>query len=322
MKKKMFRMLSLVLTLSVVFAFSFTLSASADEFKSIEIKQPTAGVTYLAGTKVPIELYANLYAYNYHNYAQVEILKGGKRQYFENTEFYQIGDVTPAKVFKPKTAGTYVVKAGNIAGGTENYIYHQTDKVTFKVKTASSVKKMKPAFKVSRDRKGKAVINATNYVNGTKMKVYRATKKKGKYKLVKTVKGPEYVDKSSKPKKVYYYKVRYTVKKNGKTFKSKMSVIKKAKKFDKSFTMNDPVLTDSGYVKITWSKCGPAEYYEVARGTKNDGSGEVIYCCGANDTRRFIDKDVVKGKTYYYRVLAGGGDDVISKTGVKSIRVK
>ncbi|MDO5155796.1 MAG: GDSL-type esterase/lipase family protein [Eubacteriales bacterium] len=51
-----------------------------------------------------------------------------------------------------------------------------------------------------------------------KYKVYRATSKKGKYKLITTTKKTKYVDKKGTPLKTYYYKVR-AMKKDSKTKK-------------------------------------------------------------------------------------------------------
>lgn len=72
-----------------------------------------------------------------------------------------------------------------------------------KVKVAK-VKKLK-AKKVS----GKKVRLSWKKVNGASgYKVYRATKKNGKYKLVKTMKTVKFTDKKVKKNKTYYYKVR------------------------------------------------------------------------------------------------------------------
>ena len=66
----------------------------------------------------------------------------------------------------------------------------------------------------------------------TGYRVYRATKKNGKYRLIKTIKKAgtlNYTDKKLKKGKKYYYKVRTYTKIDGKTYLGKWSKVKRIK---------------------------------------------------------------------------------------------
>ena len=112
---------------------------------------------------------------------------------------------------------------------------------------AAAIKKAKAAkttVKVTALKKHKAKISwkkvtlsykaagETGKFNVTGYKIYRASKKNGKYKLIKTIKKAgtlKYTDKKIKKGKKYFYKVRTYTKINGKKYNGKWSAVKMVK---------------------------------------------------------------------------------------------
>lgn len=98
---------------------------------------------------------------------------------------------------------------------------------------AAAIKKAKAAkttIKVKALTKHKAKVTWKKVSGVTGYKVYRATKKAGKYKLVKTVKKAKtlkYINKKLKKGRKYYYKVRTYTRIDGKNYLSKWSAVKK-----------------------------------------------------------------------------------------------
>lgn len=185
--------------------------------------------------------------------------------------------------------------------------------------TPSDVKAIKPVITVERTAKKKAVIICTNS-DGYGMKVYRATKKSGKYKLIKTTKKSKFTDKSLSANKVYYYKVKLYAKIDGKVYKSKASKIKKAKKYVKPL-VERPVIVSveqvgsgSGkarFVRISWKryssyKDSNVSFYVCRKeaGAENFMliEGEIVWDDGVI---YLTDNSAKSGKTYLYMVYAG-----------------
>lgn len=62
-------------------------------------------------------------------------------------------------------------------------------------------------------------------------------------------------------------------------------------------------ISSTGKVKITWGSVSGAEQYDIYRGTSKKGKYEKIKSISAKKSS-YTDKNVKKGKTYYYKVLA------------------
>ena len=77
--------------------------------------------------------------------------------------------------------------------------------------------------------KKKVIVTYRDAEGASKYKIYRATKKNGKYKKIATTKKTKYVDKKVKKGKKYFYKVK-SVRNYNKTVTSKFSKIAKSKK--------------------------------------------------------------------------------------------
>ena len=176
-----------------------------------------------------------------------------------------------------------------------------------KSKKASAVKRVKPKIEVNRTSKKSAEITCTNDL-GYGMKIYRATKKNGAYKLIKTVSKATYTDKKLSAKKVYYYKVRLFAKSGKKVYLSKWSSKVKADKYKPGITLS---YSASKGVKVSWQKIKGAGYYLICRGTGGVNAGLDVISCESNSTTTFYDKDVQKGTTYYYGVVGEKDNEVI-----------
>ncbi len=182
----------------------------------------------------------------------------------------------------------------------------------------SDVKKIRPVITVERTAKKKAVISCSNS-DGYGMKVYRATKKDGKYKLIKKTKKSTYTDTTLKASKVYYYKVKLYAKGKAKTYYSKCSKIKKAKKYVYELVKKPVIVsvetvgTGSGkdrFVRVSWLRY--SSYTEDTVGfyvcRKEPGGsfmpieGEIVW---KSDVIYLTDNSAKAGKTYVYKVYAG-----------------
>ena len=123
-----------------------------------------------------------------------------------------------------------------------------------KFSAAKVCKPARPSIQCERTTKKKVKITCTNMPNGVKMEIYRAVSKNGKYKKIKTTKKGTFTDATSKAKKVYYYKVRWTAKSGGRTLTSKYSKILKADKYEPAQVPEITSVTrlDDGRLRIKW----------------------------------------------------------------------
>ena len=133
--------------------------------------------------------------------------------------------------------------------------------------------------------------------NAKQYKVYRATSKNGKYKLVKTTKSRSFVNKKLATGKKYYYKVRAI---NG-SKKGAFSPKKYAAPTLKKPTGAKAVSADSASLKLSWKKVNGAKGYRVYRATSKDGKYTKVKTTTALS---FTDTKLTTGKTYYYKIRA------------------
>lgn len=115
---------------------------------------------------------------------------------------------------------SYFLKADFI----ENNTYDNTKDIkqtVSSIKPSVSTSKIAKGIKLTLKTKGASINGIKNDGYRVEYKIYRASKKNGKYALKKTTTAKTYTDKSVKKGKTYYYKVRVFVKDNvGKTVAS------------------------------------------------------------------------------------------------------
>lgn len=201
------------------------------------ISLPTDGTTVYAGgtLKFKASAQADNPAHGTENYLIVEIDKGESRVYFNTMTVSRIWNTLYWYSTKCTEPGTYIIKAGAAynASSEPTTLTDVADERTFKVKKASALKSIKPVLQ-------KSVV--VDYLpvwedqGVTGVKLYRATKKKGKNKCIKTIKTTQTVEEektkgsyqlTEKEAKGKYFKIRYYVKNGSKTIYSKYSNILK-----------------------------------------------------------------------------------------------
>ncbi|WP_269478008.1 3D domain-containing protein [Hominibacterium faecale] len=131
-------------------------------------------------------------------------------------------------------------------------------------------------------------------------RVYRATKKNGKYKKIATVRGGKtsYKNKKRITGKVYYYKVRAY---NG-SVQSSYSKIASGKARPVKTTVKARAGEEK--VTITWKKISGAEGYHIYRAGSKNGKYKRIKIINKGKTTKFTNSKLKGGKTYYYKVRA------------------
>ena len=144
----------------------------------------------------------------------------------------------------------------------------------------------------------KSVTIAWNEVDqAAGYQVYRATKKNGKYKKIKTTSALSLYDGGNKTLGKYkYYKIRAYGVVGGKTVYGAYS-----SKFGAKPNMPAPKVTTtsaSGKVSLSWNKIAGATKYKVYRATSRTGK----YSRVKTTTSRSYSNKVTKGKRYYYKV--------------------
>lgn len=146
--------------------------------------------------------------------------------------------------------------------------------------------------------------------------IYRSTKKDGTYKKIATIKGNStiaYKDDNVKAGKIYYYKVKPYSKNN--TFNKTAVISKPCKACTKIIGKTSVTAVPNGLksVKIKWKKTAGNGYY-VYRATKKDGKYKKVATIKKNTTLTYVDKNVKKGKTYYYKVKPYSKKTTFNKT--------
>ena len=88
--------------------------------------------------------------------------------------------------------------------------------IDYVIKNTQYRTRITPLLDSERNKKGQCRLYWTKTTNTEKYKIYRATSKNGKYKLIKTTKDYSYTDTTAKKGNRYYYIVK-AIKTNGKT---------------------------------------------------------------------------------------------------------
>ena len=133
-------------------------------------------------------------------------------------------------------------------------------------------------------------------------KVYRSTKKNGRYKLIKTTKKIFFKNTGLTSNKSYYYKVKaYKTVKNKTYTSKKYSKIASAKPLLTRATSLKATQKSSTSVKLSWKAGKNTKYYSVYRKEGINGKYKKIKTTSA---KSYTDKRLATGKTYYYKVKA------------------
>ena len=132
--------------------------------------------------------------------------------------------------------------------------------------------------------------------NAKKYQVYRSTKHKSGYKLIKTTTSTSYVNKGLTTGKKYYYKVRaVNGSKKGKFSYRKLVIPKLKTPSIKSVT------SGKNYTITGYSKVNGASAYQLYRSTSKSGGFARV---GSYKELKVTNKGLKENTTYYYKVRA------------------
>ncbi len=135
--------------------------------------------------------------------------------------------------------------------------------------------------------------------------IMRSTEEKGTYKEIAKLDGSTsttYIDKDVKTWNRYYYKIRAIKKGKYTGYGSFTSPIEK---WVIAAPENIKVVPQKvNQIKISWKKMEHATGYEILRSTKRNSGYQVLTTRSSDQKTSYVDKTVVPGKTYYYKVAA------------------
>ncbi|MBR0409428.1 MAG: hypothetical protein IJI25_00275 [Eubacterium sp.] len=143
MKKKL---ISIILALMIIFTIVLAVPGQSQASSSVTVSSPVNGTVYPLGSDITISVSSGIFFYRYiggimlngaPNYIYVDIWKGNVKQYSGSLAYYSAGSVV-TDTFKPKTAGTYTLKAGKSKDNNGNVSSDYAETVTFKVKKLNS----------------------------------------------------------------------------------------------------------------------------------------------------------------------------------------
>ncbi len=257
--------------------------------ETFEVIEPLTDISSCTVTGVP-----EFKAYTGKAINPAVTVKNGNEKLTKGTHY----KVTYSNVTK---CGTGTVKIT----GIQNNGYKGTKTLTFKIRPA------KAAAKVTNVKFNQQKVTWNKVTGATKYNVYRsATGKSGSFKLVKTVNASAnrvYNSKNLKTGQMYYYKVRAVraEKANGKTvnYMGLEAAPVKLKPVLYKTDISSAKNAAAGSVTIKWTGVNGASGYKVYRSTTNKArSFKVIRT--VKMTKSYTDKNLKKGRTYYYKVRA------------------
>lgn len=155
--------------------------------------------------------------------------------------------------------------------------------------------------------KTKTLGNSTIQIRWNKVagasgyKIYRSTKKSGKYKRIATVKGgtkTSYKNRKRTTGTTYYYKVMAYG--GGKNSAYSKRVSGRAKPLQTKVS----VKAGEEKIKVSWNKVSGAHGYHVYRATSKKGKYKRIKILKGGKTTSYTNTGLKAGKTYYYKARA------------------
>ena len=209
------------------------------------------------------------------------------------------------KLMKTTTDTSYININSSIQPGDRFYYYVVAVASDGRISAPSNIVNRtrdlpQPAVTISNVKSsGKVRLTWTKDTRAVEYKVYRATSKKGEYKLMKTTTGTSYTNVNATAGQTYYYKVMAIHSKSAAN--SAYSEVKSG-----TCDLAQPKVTlsnvaSSGKIKVSWEKVSGAKEYKVYRATSKDGEYKLMKT--TTDTS-YTNTSVDAGKTYYYQVVA------------------
>ena len=213
------------------------------------------------------------------------------------------------------------VKAGKTYYYTVETMVKTGDNICYSGESASmegrTAKKAKIKYAVS-NGSNQIEVNWGAVRGAYGYRIKRSTSKNGTYKVVATLKGKNnttYQDKKLKTAKTYYYKIETINKVNGKKGYSGNSAAVSAKTL-KTTSITAVKATGSTSVRLEWKAVDGASGYQIYRSTSKDSGYKKVGQVKGKNTKKYEDKTLEAGKTYYYQVRAYKSNS--AKNGVAS----
>ena len=223
------------------------------------------------------------------------------------------GNTTSYKDTSVKAGKTYYYTVETMVKTGDNICY-SGDSASMEGRTA---KKAKIKYAVS-NGSNQIEVNWGAVRGAYGYRIKRSTSKNGTYKVVATLKGKNnttYQDKKLKTAKTYYYKVETINKVNGKKGYSGNSAAVLAKTL-KTTSITAVKATGSTSVRLEWKAVDGASGYQIYRSTSKDSGYKKVGQVKGKNTKKYEDKTLEAGKTYYYQVRAYKSNS--AKNGVAS----
>ena len=138
------------------------------------------------------------------------------------------------------------------------------------------------------------VVGADGY------EIYMATSKSGTYKKVKSISTTSFKHSNLTTNKNYYYKIKAFSNYNEQNFYSPYSKVASA---NTTLQAVSSVKTKGSkyYITVSWNSVSGATHYKIYRATSKNGKYTLIK---KTKSKSFVDKSVLKRKTYYYKIVA------------------
>lgn len=223
------------------------------------------------------------------------------------------GNTTSYKDTSVKAGKTYYYTVETMVKTGDNICY-SGDSASMEGRTA---KKAKIKYAVS-NGSNQIEVNWGAMRGAYGYRIKRSTSKNGTYKVVATLKGKNnttYQDKKLKTAKTYYYKIETINKVNGKKGYSGNSAAVSAKTL-KTTSITAVKATGSTSVRLEWKAVDGASGYQIYRSTSKDSGYKKVGQVKGKNTKKYEDKTLEAGKTYYYQVRAYKSNS--AKNGVAS----
>ena len=223
------------------------------------------------------------------------------------------GNTTSYKDTSVKAGKTYYYTVETMVKTGDNICY-SGDSASVEGRTA---KKAKIKYAVS-NGSNQIEVNWGAVSGAYGYRIKRSTSKNGTYKVVATLKGKNnttYQDKKLKTAKTYYYKIETINKVNGKKGYSGNSAAVSAKTL-KTTSITAVKATGSTSVRLEWKAVDGASGYQIYRSTSKDSGYKKVGQVKGKNTKKYEDKTLEAGKTYYYQVRAYKSNS--AKNGVAS----
>lgn len=223
------------------------------------------------------------------------------------------GNTTSYKDTSVKAGKTYYYTVETMVKTGDNICY-SGDSASVEGRTA---KKAKIKYAVS-NGSNQIEVNWGAVSGAYGYRIKRSTSKNGTYKVVATLKGKNnttYQDKKLKTAKTYYYKIETINKVNGKKGYSGNSAAVSAKTL-KTTSITAVKATGSTSVRLEWKAVDGASGYQIYRSMSKDSGYKKVGQVKGKNTKKYEDKTLEAGKTYYYQVRAYKSNS--AKNGVAS----